>query len=99
MTNRPVNFNDPTGHKETTDTDGGRMCEEEPCLVGDLACQLEKGGYKQKSKEQIIREIDGLRPDGWKRSITLAARFPSNLNANGEKSSHCFIRGIKPCHR
>ncbi len=42
VTNRPVNFNDPTGHKETTDTDGGRMREEEPCLVGDLACQLER---------------------------------------------------------
>ncbi len=70
------------------------MREEEPCLVGDLACQLEKGGYKQKSKEQIIREIDGLRPDGWKRSITLAAGFPSNLNANGKKVPTVLYGGL-----
>jgi len=40
VSNRPINFSDPSGHKETDDLMGGGT----PCIVGDLACQLGKQG-------------------------------------------------------
>jgi hypothetical protein len=57
VTNRPINFNDPTGHKES---DGGHAGIH--CYPGELACELMKSGYKQKSKDEIVEDLFLITP-------------------------------------
>ena len=57
VVNRPISFNDPTGHMMDEGDDGGF-----PCYPGELACQLWKSGYKPKTKEQVAKDLRLERP-------------------------------------
>jgi hypothetical protein len=65
--NNPVRFSDPTGHKEYDEAGGGI-----PCYPGELACQLQKDGYKPKTKEEIVEDLFLITPPTFQqdRSVT-----------------------------
>lgn len=57
VSNRPIKFTDPTGHKEWDDEHAGIHCG-----PGELACELMKSEYKQKPKEEIASDLRFERP-------------------------------------
>ncbi len=53
--NNPVNLNDPTGHMQEKEEDGGIGC-----WPGELACQLKRSDVTTKEKDELLEENNEL---------------------------------------